>query len=320
MVQCGLRCVEVSRADVADWDPVAQRVFVRGKFGHERWVPVPEEAAEALSAYLAAAGHSSGPLFRAIGSKGGNDGRLSPAWISRKMALIMHEAGVHDWGDGRSAHAMRHTFATDVSRRTSDLLVLRDLLGHASLATTQIYLGNASEDRLRSAVEGRRYTTNPAAAVVGPEAWTPTEAQPLPPVDPDPVRDAEELRRLLDEEVLDARTLSDGLLDVLFERIAPVLRIPEDEPPPEPVAFGGGELVKVDCYYSCKAVRAVPVSSLRVTRWPGEHGHWSFETACPECGSETSGRLEPAVAGELVQKGAVRALVPAVDPPEPTFA
>lgn len=69
----------------------------------------------------------------------------------------MHDAGVHEWGDGRSAHALRHTFATDVSRVTPDLLVLRQLLGHSSLATTQIYLGLATDDQLRRAVEGRRY-------------------------------------------------------------------------------------------------------------------------------------------------------------------
>lgn len=157
MVTCGLRCVEVSRLDYRDIDTKKLTVFVRGKFGNERVLPIPLAARVPLFAYLEQRGHAPGPLFQASGSRARPDGRLSPAWISRKVGRIMHDAGVHEWRDGRSAHALRHTCLSDVLDTCHDVRVVQEIAGHASLSTTQIYLRRANLDRMREAMEGRSY-------------------------------------------------------------------------------------------------------------------------------------------------------------------
>ena len=64
-VGCGLRCIEVSGLDVADYDPVKLTLFVRGRSANERIIPVPETVAEALDAYVA----GTGPLIRSTGQR-----------------------------------------------------------------------------------------------------------------------------------------------------------------------------------------------------------------------------------------------------------
>lgn len=165
MVECGLRCVEVSRLDVDDYDPGLRTLFVRGKDGHERVLPVPAAAAEALDSYLEDRLAGPGPLFRAVGSKRSPGGRLSAKWVSKRTIQAMGAAGVHREGwDRRTAHALRHTAATDVYRRTRDARVVQQMLGHASLETTQIYLTPASVEELRAAMEGRSYGLGSKAA------------------------------------------------------------------------------------------------------------------------------------------------------------
>lgn len=159
MVSLGLRCVEVSRLDIDDYDPEARTVHVRGKGGHQRVLPVPSEASIVLDGYLRCRGVAAGPLLLATGSKAAPDGRLSPAWISRRTARLMAQAGVHKPGDGRSAHALRHTAASDVLDRCHDLRIVQQMLGHQSLATTERYLRVADLDRMRQAMAGRPYAS-----------------------------------------------------------------------------------------------------------------------------------------------------------------
>ena len=159
MVGCGLRCVEVSRLAVTDYDPVAATIRVTGKGGHERILPVPDEAAGPIDRYLARAGVISGPLIRA--SRVRSNG-LSACTISTYVSRWMTAAGlkVGRW-DGRSAHALRHTAASDVLDRCRDLRVVQQMLGHEHLSTTSIYLRRASVDQMRQAMEGRTYDTAP---------------------------------------------------------------------------------------------------------------------------------------------------------------
>lgn len=190
MVQCGLRCVEVSRLDLDDYDPDAATLLVRGKAGHERTLPVPELAGEHLDAYIRQRGFRPGPLFLAVGSKGLPDGRLSAKWISKRAARVMAAAGVHRqaW-DGRTAHALRHTAASDVLDRCHDVRTVQQMLGHSSLQSTEIYLRRADLARLREAMEGRSYSGRsptvirvggdrlrgaPSAGALSPAAGSPT--------------------------------------------------------------------------------------------------------------------------------------------------
>jgi integrase/recombinase XerD len=158
MVGCGLRCVEVSQLDLADWDDQKRIIAVRGKGGHERVLPVPPGVFAALHEYVTTdRGWVAGPLILANGSKGAPSGRLSSARISTMLSRLMQSIGVHVKGDGRTAHALRHTCASDVLDRCHDVRIVQQMLGHTSLATTQIYLRRANLDQLRAAMDGRSY-------------------------------------------------------------------------------------------------------------------------------------------------------------------
>ncbi len=157
MVDCGLRCVEISRLEVADWDHAARTLLVKGKGGHERLLPVGAQAAHALQMYLGVR-PDRGPLFRSVAR-----GRhytvqaLTAQRVSELVAEVMEYAGVHVRGDGKSAHAIRHTAASDVLDACHDVRLVQQMLGHASLATTQRYLRRADLNQLREAMGGRDY-------------------------------------------------------------------------------------------------------------------------------------------------------------------
>ena len=149
MLGCGLRCCEVSALDVDDFDPVERTLAVRGgKGGNERVLPVPAHVAETLDRYIS--DRVDGPLVAA-------PARLSAQRISKQVAALMTRAGVHTPGDGRTAHALRHTAASDVLEACHDLRVVQQMLGHTSLATTEIYLRVANLGQMREAMEGRMY-------------------------------------------------------------------------------------------------------------------------------------------------------------------
>lgn len=152
MVQLGLRCKEVAELQVGDIDRTHELVLVRGKGNKERVVPLTSEALAALDAYLADDPAAAGVLVRSATGRG-----LTPGYISDRVRKWLSDAGVkrHAW-DGKSAHAFRHTAATDILRAGADVRQVQVILGHGSLQTTQRYLGWQVDD-LRAVMEGRRY-------------------------------------------------------------------------------------------------------------------------------------------------------------------
>lgn len=135
----GARISEATGLDVDDLslEPGAETVLLRGKGRKERIVPVGTYAARALDAYLvraraplAAAGRGEAALF--LNSRGGRLSRQS-AWAILRAAA--ERAGVPDV----SPHTLRHSFATHLLTGGADVRVVQELLGHASVATTQIY-------------------------------------------------------------------------------------------------------------------------------------------------------------------------------------
>lgn len=155
-VGLALRRIEVSRLKIEDWSRRDEVVRVTGKGGHERYVPVPKSAAAALDAYLTEWPATVGPLIRSY-----TTGRaLSVSTLSHYMAEWMTAAGVkHAARDGVSGHALRHTAATDVLDQCGDLRAVQELLGHAHLSSTSIYVGRSMLNELRAAMEGRRYAS-----------------------------------------------------------------------------------------------------------------------------------------------------------------
>lgn len=158
MIQEGLRCCEVSRLELGDVDPVERLMLVRGKGGHERVLPITDETWEALAAYLDDEAAPAGPLIRSH-----LDGRspIPPERVSQLVAGWMRRAGIKQARrDGRSAHALRRTAATDMLRGGAALHDVQAVLGHTSLATTSRYLA-ADPSGLRRAIGNRRYGAAP---------------------------------------------------------------------------------------------------------------------------------------------------------------
>lgn len=146
----GLRVSELVGLKDAAIAAGRETMTVRGKGGKERIVPLGRRIHEAVTLYRKArdgAGHGgTGWLFPATG--GANHyARQSVLRDLKKLAL---EAGIDP--NGVSPHVLRHAFATHLVERGADLRIIQQLLGHADIATTQIYTHLAA-DHLRSLVE-----------------------------------------------------------------------------------------------------------------------------------------------------------------------
>lgn len=158
MVQEGLRRAEVAGLQLDDIDFDRRLMRVIGKGGHERVLPITTETFGYLLSYLAEHPASAGPLVRSYGGGPHPEGRaLTPDYIGDLVGEWMSAAGVKARArDGVSAHALRHTAATDMLRAGAHLLDVKTALGHTSLTTTQRYLPWVVGD-LRDAMGGRTY-------------------------------------------------------------------------------------------------------------------------------------------------------------------
>lgn len=149
----GLRVAEACALDARDVDLVRGEVRVWGKGGKERVVPLPEAVREALSAYLAARkapGMLQEPLFVALRARRGEKPRrLDPRDLRRILVRRAREAGI---SEGVYPHRLRHSYATHLLDMGADLREIQELLGHASLSTTQKYTA-VSTDRLVEAYD-----------------------------------------------------------------------------------------------------------------------------------------------------------------------
>jgi integrase/recombinase XerC len=135
----GLRVGELASLDVRDVDLHRGDVRVLGKGGVERVVPLPGEARGALTAYLDARrgpGQRAEPLFTALRKRRGAVVRLGVRDVRRVLARRALRAGIHE---RVHPHRLRHSYATHLLDMGADLREIQELLGHASLATTEKY-------------------------------------------------------------------------------------------------------------------------------------------------------------------------------------
>lgn len=154
MVQCGLRRCEIRALDVDDLDMQTASLGVKGK-GYRgeisRYIPIPAEAAVALHAWLAVR-PSADALFPTRHSD-----RISLSLISRTVSDLMRECGIKKASfDGRSGHALRHTFAQSLVDRDVPIRVVMTAMGHQNQATSERY-ANRKMTVLADALEGRKY-------------------------------------------------------------------------------------------------------------------------------------------------------------------
>ncbi|WP_167121534.1 site-specific tyrosine recombinase XerD [Amycolatopsis viridis] len=134
----GARISEAVGLDVDDVDRTERTVLLDGKGGKQRLVPIGRPAVEALEAYLVRArpvlarrGHGTPALF--LNARGSRLSRQS-AW--QVLKTTAERAGI---ATGVSPHTLRHSFATHLLEGGADVRVVQELLGHASVTTTQVY-------------------------------------------------------------------------------------------------------------------------------------------------------------------------------------
>jgi len=130
---CGLRISEALGLTGADF-PLPDTLRIMGKGKKERIVPVLPAAKQAVSAYIRLCPHPvepNAPLFR-----GARGGALNPRLVQKSMQAARMQLGLPATA---TPHAMRHSFATHLLSAGGDLRAIQELLGHASLSTTQAY-------------------------------------------------------------------------------------------------------------------------------------------------------------------------------------
>ena len=137
----GLRADELVSLDLESIDFDSESVRVEGKGGRTRLVPVGEHAVRAIERYLARGRPAldTGDERALFISKSGR--RLSTSDVRRRLRV---------WGRGVHPHALRHSFATHLLEGGADLRSIQELLGHATISTTQLYT-RVEAARLRSA-------------------------------------------------------------------------------------------------------------------------------------------------------------------------
>jgi integrase/recombinase XerC len=145
MYSAGIRVSELVGLNIEDLDLTGRAMHVRGKGRKQRMVPIGRQAVKTLQDYLAAR-----PALAQLQSENQalflnkNGGRLSTRSVGRMVTQLMHRVGLTA---PVSPHQFRHAFATHMIDNGCDLRVVQEILGHASLSTTQKYT-HVSLDRL----------------------------------------------------------------------------------------------------------------------------------------------------------------------------
>lgn len=130
----GLRLAELVGLDLTSVDRSSGEVRVLGKGGKERIVPVGAKALAALAEWLAVraqVARDAQALF--VGARGA---RISPRVVQSRLKSLALAQGI---GQNVHPHALRHSFASHVLQSSGDLRAVQEMLGHASLSTTQVY-------------------------------------------------------------------------------------------------------------------------------------------------------------------------------------
>lgn len=149
---CGLRCFEVRNVKLSDLDFDRQMLHVRqGKGKKDRYVPLSHHLIRGLKSYIGAECPQTwlfnGKEQEINGRAGGDfDSRYSQRGVQWAVRQAVKEAGILK---EVSVHTLRHTFATHLLEEGLDIMSLKDLLGHACIDTTLVYLHVAQSGRVR---------------------------------------------------------------------------------------------------------------------------------------------------------------------------
>ena len=146
MLNVGLRSQEVCNLRVLDLSLPSGKLLIRGKGGRQRVVWLSDDDLSLLKSYLEAA-RPSGTMFQT-----GTGAKILTRYLRSMMAQARARAGLLK---PSPPHLLRHTFATDLLRATKNLPLVQKALGHANIATTQIYT-HIVDDELEEAIRNLR--------------------------------------------------------------------------------------------------------------------------------------------------------------------
>ncbi len=144
----GLRVSELIALPLSAATTRERFLVVRGKGDKDRLVPLNEPAREAAHAWLGALRESGASDSRWLFPAEGESGHLTRQAFGRDLKMLAGAAGL---SASLSPHVLRHAFASHLLQNGADLRVVQELLGHADIATTQIYT-HVLDDRLKSMV------------------------------------------------------------------------------------------------------------------------------------------------------------------------
>jgi site-specific recombinase XerD len=145
-ISCGLRKSEISKLNWEDLDLDERKIkILDAKGGKERVVYYSQELANVIEDYRKLSGNSSGALVRGTFGK-----RITSCPMHRIIRRMYVESGIYR--EGLTIHSLRHTYASNLRKNGVDLKVIKTLLGHSSLATTDRYLHVSSGDLKKAAL------------------------------------------------------------------------------------------------------------------------------------------------------------------------
>ena len=148
LARCGLRASEARGLDIRDVLRGQRQLRVLGKGNRERLVPFSGDTLAVLEAHIAALGRMDGPLFPGRRRAGRPPRLMSTSTVK----VICYRATTRALGKRWHPHSLRHAFASAALEGGADIRTVQELLGHASIATTQIYT-HVSNRMTRAAVE-----------------------------------------------------------------------------------------------------------------------------------------------------------------------
>ena len=175
-VNCGLRTVELSRANIRDIETKGGQayIYIWGK-GHsepDTRKPIAPEIKAALDDYIDSRRDNptgSSPLFVSTGNRSGGQ-RIAPTTISTMLKRAMQAAGYDS--ERITAHSLRHTAGTAVMELTGDLYLTQKYMRHSNPGTTEIYLHNKTEGR-EAEIAQQLYSLYHSGAPAAPQQQAP---------------------------------------------------------------------------------------------------------------------------------------------------
>jgi integrase/recombinase XerD len=149
MLEVGLRVSELCELKTGDVAMTACRVTVRdGKGGKDRQLWMPEDLRDLVGEWLERRPEADDDWM--FPTRNGTN--TNPRSVRRTVKNYAEKAGI-DWHEEVSPHTLRHTFATNLLRRTGNIRLVQKALGHADLSTTMIYT-HIVDDELEAAMKG----------------------------------------------------------------------------------------------------------------------------------------------------------------------